>query len=241
MLAASGRRAEKEVVMKKAMLVQVVAFVFLAAGAANLSGADAAKPAPRRKALKIGVVNINDVVKKSTKVARLTKKIQAELKKDKEEIDALRTTLQKLATQIKTDPRADNNDEKFLMIQKAAVLRLTYNKKAKEYLGGRARKLSAAKWEVYKDIERTVAKFAKARGYDLVIKKQNLPEQAPPEIDLAVSVSTVLYYSDAVDITALIADRLNKDYAAKEKKAAREPALAEAKGAGAGKGTVKEK
>jgi Skp family chaperone for outer membrane proteins len=75
------------------------------------------------------------------------------------------------------------------------------------------------RFEVYSEIVRLSGAIARERGFDLVQRVDRMPVLEPPDGDLMGQIDRrgVIYFDSAVDITAEVLERLNRDYAARKK------------------------
>lgn len=86
----------------------------------------------------------------------------------------------------------------------------------------RAKNLEAGnrkRFEVYAEIVRLSGAIAKERGFDLVQRVDRMPALEPADADLMGQIDRrgVIYFEPAVDITAEVLERLNREYAARKK------------------------
>jgi Skp family chaperone for outer membrane proteins len=75
------------------------------------------------------------------------------------------------------------------------------------------------RFEVYAEIVRLSGAIARERGFDLVQRVDRMPSLEPVDADLMGQIDRrgVIYSDPAVGITAQVLERLNRDYAAREK------------------------
>jgi len=86
----------------------------------------------------------------------------------------------------------------------------------------RAKNLEAGnrkRFEVYADIVRLSGSIGRERGFDLIQRVDRMPVLEPAEADLMGQIDRrgVIYFDPAVDITAEVLERLNREYAARKK------------------------
>jgi len=169
-------------------------------------GADAAAP----KALKIGVVDLNDVFSKfekrkkcDTQLRELEAQYQKSISDKKKELVSLGEKIQLMDLGSEARKKDEETFEKKNMelesFAKFAEKSLT--KKYKSYFES-----------LYSEVCKEVEDIGKREQYDLIIKKEEPELQGGgiSELQFKVGIKTVLYNSDAVDLTNRVIDNLNK-------------------------------
>ena len=73
--------------------------------------------------------------------------------------------------------------------------------------------------QMYEEILEMVAAVAKEGGFDLVLHKEDveLTSQTTPELLNKIAQRKVLYVNDAIDLTSVVLDRMNRQYELKKK------------------------
>jgi len=75
------------------------------------------------------------------------------------------------------------------------------------------------KFEVYAEIVRISGEVARERGFDLIQRVDRMPVLESGENDLLSQIDRrlVVHHDPAVDVTATVLERINKEYAARKK------------------------
>lgn len=172
-------------------------------------GADAVSP----KAVKIGVVDLNDVFSKYEK----RKKCDAQLREQesqyqksindkKKELVSLNEKIQLMDLGSEARKKDEETfEKKNLELESfAKFAEKSLVKKYKSYFEG-----------LYSEVCKEVEEIGKREQYDLIIKKEEpeLQTGGISELQFKVGIKAVLYHSDAVDLTNRVIDNLNKKYA----------------------------
>lgn len=196
--------------MKKKGRVISIKYVFLLLLVSILSpGISFAKEASQ---LKIGVVNINQALDKYEKRKELEKQFMAltaeteqQLRHKQAEIKSLREEIQLL--DMGSESRRKNEE----MFEKKMMYLQLEEKMAETKLGRKEREFFE---ELYRDVRIEVDNIGKKENFDLVLKKEDLELKSADimELRLKIGISTVLYYSDALDITEKVIEALNSRY-----------------------------
>ncbi len=201
--------------MKKRVCVKFIRYLFLVSLTGVLSsGVSFAKDVPKEAArdasqLKIGVVNINQVLDKYEKRKELEKQFMAfrtqteqQLRQKQGEIKSLREEIQLL--DMGSDSRRKNEDalEKKMLYQQLEekMAETNLSRKEKEFFE-----------ELYQDVCREIENIGKKEKFDIILKKEDLELKSADilELRLKIGIGTVLYYSDALDVTAKVIEALN--------------------------------
>jgi Skp family chaperone for outer membrane proteins len=68
--------------------------------------------------------------------------------------------------------------------------------------------------EIYGDVEKTTAEFAKANGISMIFKEERMEVnvQSARELDFRITLRKVLYWSPELDVTGRVVDALNDSY-----------------------------
>lgn len=162
--------------------------------------------------LKIGVVNINQVLDAYAKRKDLEKQflsfkteIEQQLRHKQAEIKSLRDEVQLLDMGSESRKKNEEALEKKLMYlqleEKIAENKLS--KKEKEFFE-----------ELYRDVCTEVDNLGKKGQFDLILKREDLDLKSADilELRLKIGIGTVLYYSDALDLTNKVIESLNGNY-----------------------------
>ncbi|MEK7289867.1 MAG: OmpH family outer membrane protein [Planctomycetota bacterium] len=171
--------------------------------------ADATSP----KALKIGVVDLNDVFSKyekrkkcDTQLKEQEAQYQKSINDKKKELVALSEKIQLMDLGSEARKKDEETFEKKNMELESFAKFAEKNlvKKYKSYFEG-----------LYTEVCKEVEDIGKREQYDLIIKKEEPELQGGgiSELQFKVGIKAVLYNSDAVELTSRVIDSLNKKYA----------------------------
>jgi Skp family chaperone for outer membrane proteins len=162
--------------------------------------------------LKIGVVNINQALEKYEKRKELEKQFIAlkteterQLRKKQAEIKSLQEEIQLL--DMGSESRRKNEE---LFEKKIMYLQLE-EKMGEAKLGKKEIEFFE---ELYLDLCNEIEDLGKREGFDLILKKEDLELKSADimELRLKIGISTVLYYSDPLDVTAKVIEALNSGF-----------------------------
>ena len=201
--------------MKKRVCVKFIRCLLLVSLTGILpSGVSLAKDAPKEAArdasqLKIGVVNINQVLDKYEKRKELEKQFltfrtQAEqqLRQKQGEIKSLREEIQLLDMGSESRRKNEEAIEKKMLYQQLEekMAETNLSRKEKEFFE-----------ELYQDVCREIENLGKKEKFDIILKKEDLELKSADilELRLKIGIGTVLYYSDTLDVTTKVIEALN--------------------------------
>jgi outer membrane protein len=155
---------------------------------AQAFAADAAAPS------KVAVVNVQQVLLKSTKVTKVNTKLQNTFKPRQEKLAAQQKTLQdeldKLAKESATMSKKDHE----AMEKKIADEKANFLKDATNFQKEVSQEQNKAMQTILGELNKIIADMAKKNDYSMVLDSQ-----------------AVVYASDATDITSLVAKEFNKE------------------------------
>ncbi len=171
-----------------------------------------AKESDTARGLKVGIVDLSNVLEKYEKwkvfnaqIQEQGKQYQKTINDKKKELVSLNEKIQLLdlgSEARKKDEEAF--DKKNLELESyAKFAERSMTRKTKDYFES-----------LYTEICKEIESIGKREQYDLIIKKQEpeLQSGGMPELQLQVAIKAVLYNSDALDITNKVIDNLNKKY-----------------------------
>ena len=168
--------------------------------------------------LKIGVVNLSSVFEKYTKREEFDKQLKALEKGYEKTVNEKRETIMMLREEAGLlDMGSESRNKKEEEIQKRSIDMEVFAKFAEQNL---LKKYKEYFEDIYVDVTKEVKIFAKENNYDLIFKNEE-PELISKEISdlqFKIGIKSVLYYSDAVDITPQIIEIINKRYSSNGKK-----------------------
>lgn len=177
------------------------------------SGISLAKDAPREASqLKIGVVNINQALEKYEKRKELEKQFIAfetetgqQLKQKQAEIKSLREEIQLLDMGSESRRKNEETFEKKMMYLQLEekMAEATLSRKQKEFFE-----------DLYRDLCKEIENLGKKEKFDLILKKEDFELKSADimELRLKMGMGTVLYYSDAFDVTSKVIEALNSRF-----------------------------
>jgi len=180
----------------------------LAAASLGASAAEGARP------LKIGVVDVDKMLREYKKSDDLYKKISEDYKPLE---DALKKKLDMIVADRRKleDSGRDGKSVEFLRDKQALELRIAeLQTEERKFLTERNAAELKAMNDVWDDLTAFVAKLAKDKGLDLVIKQQLRPTDAKSKDSFYRNVSgcTVLYHTDQLDLTDELLKAMNAEY-----------------------------
>ena len=165
------------------------------------------------RGLKMGVVDLNNVFEKYEKrklydaqLKEQEKQYQKIINDKKKELVSLNEKIQLLDLGSEARKKDEESFEKKNMELES------YAKFAEKSL---VKKYKDFFESLYTEVCKEVEEIGKREQYDLIIKKEEpeLQSGGISELQFKVGIKTVLYHSDAVDITNQVIDNLNKKYA----------------------------
>ncbi|MBM4054777.1 MAG: OmpH family outer membrane protein [Planctomycetes bacterium] len=167
--------------------------------------------------LKIGVVDLNSVFEKyekrkqyDTDLREEEKSYQTKINDKKKELVSLKDKIQML--DLGSQDRKKYEEE----FERKNIELESYAKVAEKSL---MRKYKESFERLYSEVLKEIEAIGKQNRYDLIIKKEEAELQSGgiSEMQFKVGIKTVLYHSDAVDITNQVIDSLNKKYSKADK------------------------
>ncbi|MDR3492794.1 MAG: OmpH family outer membrane protein [Gammaproteobacteria bacterium] len=167
-------------------------FVFLSSillvAASSAYAADAAVPAS-----KVAVVNVQQVLLQSPKVAKVNTKLQDQFKPRQEKLSAQQKTLQDEVDKFNKESATMTPKDRDAMDKKLADEKASFLKDAGAFQKQVSEEQNKAMQSILGELNKIISDMAKQNGYSLVLDSQ-----------------AVVYASDATDITKLVAKDFNK-------------------------------
>lgn len=167
----------------------LVSALLLASGVEVCQAADAAAPAPQ---IKVAVVNVQQVLQQSPRVAELSKKLEGEFKNRQTKIGDEQKTLQDELDKFKKESPTMSPKDRDAMQKKIAADRSELVKKVVAYQQDLQKEQNKIMQGILGDLNGIVSKIAKAQNYALVLDSQ-----------------AVIFASDGNDITKDVAKEFN--------------------------------
>ena len=168
--------------------------------------------------LKIGVVDISKVFKEYLKRKDLDIRLKDLEKEYESTVKDKQNSLVKLAEEIELlDMGSKVRKKKEELLQKKSIDLEVYTKFAEQSL---LEKYKEYFEEIYIDVKNEVKKYGSDHGFDLIFKNEE-PEIKSNEINdlqFKIGIKSVLYYSNAVDITIQIIKKINGRYSSNIKR-----------------------
>lgn len=159
--------------------------------------------------LKIGVVDLNRVFDQYAKRKLLDKQLK-ELEKSYESMmSKKRDTIQNIMIEIELlDMGSESRIKKEEALHKSRIDTEVFAKFAEQNLLKKYKDFFAL---IYKDVSKATKRFGKENGYDLILKNEEPEFNSSDMSDLQfkIGIKSILYYSDAIDITPLIIEDIN--------------------------------
>lgn len=164
------------------------------------------------KEMKVGVVNLNKVFDQYDKRKELENdfrdirnRSEEVLKAKQDEAMALRDEIQLLDPGSAARKKKEEDMEKLLLYLQIEdeVARKNLTKAEKEFYE-----------ELFQDINAVVEEVGKKEGFDLILKKEDIDTKSADlvELRLKIGIGTVLYFSNALDVTDKVVESLNRRY-----------------------------
>ncbi len=164
------------------------------------------------KELKVGVVNLNKVFERYDKRKELEnnfRNIRAKsedlLKVKQDEAIALREDIQLLEVGSAARRKKEEELEKLIL----------YLQIEQEVAGKNLAKAEKDFYEeLFQDINAVVEEVGKKDGFDLILKKEDIDTKSADllELRLKIGIGTILYFSNALDVTDKVVEALNRRY-----------------------------
>jgi len=150
---------------------------------------------------KIGVVNVDLILKNSRKHGQWQERMNAEEAKIRAELQKLKTEADAVIADMQT--REAGSDDYISLMEDGMSKTAAWDSRVKFY--DRQMMLKVKRWTegLYKDILSIAEKTAKARGLDIVISADEIDFPSADVRDLLTIIKTnkVLYHSGQIDIT----------------------------------------
>ena len=164
------------------------------------------------KGLKVGVVDLNGVFEKYEKRKAFDAQLKEQEKQCQKNITDRKKELISLSEKIQLlDPGSEARKKDEETFEKKNMELESYAKFAEKSL---TKKYKDYFESLYTEVCKEVEDIGKREQYDLIIKKEEpeLQSSGISELQFKVGIKTVLYNSDAVDITSRVIDNLNKRF-----------------------------
>lgn len=169
------------------------------------------------KGLKVGVVDLNGVFEKYEKrkvfdaqLKEQEKQHQKIVNDKKKELISLSEKIQllDLGSEVRKKDEESFEKKNIELESYAKYAEKSLTKKYKDYFES-----------LYTEVCKEIEDIGKREQYDLIIKKEEpeLQSGGISELQFKVGIKTVLYNSDAVDMTSRVLDNLNKRFSAGSK------------------------
>jgi len=171
--------------------------------------------------LKIGVVDINEIFDKYDKRTERDQQLKDTEAEFKKEIESKKKAMIDLNEETQLlDLGSESRNKNMEILERKNVELEGYAKFAEKQL---TKKYKNAFEEIYEEIIKEVDSFGKERNYSVIIKKEkpNLQSNQLSDLQFKIGIRTVLYNSNAIDVTLDITERINARYQ-KEKNASAE-------------------
>ncbi len=180
-----------------------------------LSKAEAKEPGAagsQPRALKVGVVDLNNVFEKYEKRKTCDGQLKEQEKQYQKIINDKKKELVNLNEKIQLlDLGSEVRKKEEETFERKNIELESYAKFAEKSLGKKYKDYFES---LYTEICKEVEGIGKREQYDLIIKKEEpeLQSGGISELQFKVGIKTVLYHSDSIDITNQVIDTMNKKY-----------------------------
>ncbi|MBS3820887.1 MAG: hypothetical protein GVY16_06390 [Planctomycetes bacterium] len=171
-----------------------------------------AQAGPGVRATRVGVCNIPEIFDKYSRARQLTDELKERTNKLKAENDRRVDTIRIKQTELEgLMPESSEYNKRLQEIQELTIERQVWLKMQEDLMMRDHLRLTR---ELYKDIKDSVARVAKARGFDIVIQfDPRSPEgKSSQEIVQQIDRRKVLYTDEQLDITAGVLQDLNERF-----------------------------
>jgi Skp family chaperone for outer membrane proteins len=171
-----------------------------------------AQAGPGARATRVGVCNIPEIFDKYNRAQQLTEELKERTNKLKAENDRRVDTIRIKQTELEgLMPESPEYNKRLQEIQELTIERQVWLKMQEDLMMRDHLRLTR---ELYKDIKDSVARVAKARGFDIVIQfDPRAPEgNSSQEIVQQIDRRKVLYSDEQLDITAGVLQDLNERF-----------------------------
>ena len=194
----------------------------------------AAVSARAEDAKRIGVVNVSRVFNAYTKVGDVQKKMETLFDADRKAIEKDGTDLKKWEDRLRVDPRnPKENIEMFQEIQRFELAKMQLDMKFRKLAEEVEKKRKDEMKAVLNDIKAAIRTIGSGDKYDLVLRAPEFEDEFDPnragaaenanqpqsaaELVRKFRENPVLFFSQGVDVTQKVIDKLNNDYNATKK------------------------
>lgn len=162
--------------------------------------------------LKIGVININQVLDSYVKRKELEKQFLALKTQTEQQLRQKQSAIKNLRDEVLLmDMGSESRRKNEEIIEKKIMYLQLEEKMAEAKLANKEREFFE---ELYRDLCNGVESIGKKEEFDLILKREDLELRSGDilELRLKIGISTVLYCSDAINITAKVIEALNSRY-----------------------------
>ena len=203
-------KSSRMLLIAAVLLVGVVSFF-------NRGSAQDAPARPTVRATRVAVCNVVAVFNKCRRAKDLDKELEQKGKavtaEDKKRLNAIKQLEETLKS---LEPGSKIYDQKSTQLQELAL---------KQAVWRRVQEQTMMRWrhrhteEMYREILTTVETVAKKQGYDLVIHRENIPIASKTTTELLKKMGQrkCLYHNPAIDVTDVVLNLMNSQYANRPK------------------------
>ena len=158
--------------------------------AASVSTSALAAAAPAHD---VAVVNVQQVLKTSPKIAKLNAQLKAKFKPQQTELLALQTKVQDEAKNLSKNSTVLSDADKKKLTTKMSADRTAFLKKAQIFQVDLSKAQQGAMKSVFNELQSVITGIASQGGYAVVLDSQ-----------------AALYYNKAIDLTSQVSTQFNK-------------------------------
>jgi len=184
----------------------IVGFVVVSTGFDMQARADV------RGALKVGVIDVSKVLDGYSKKADFNKQLE-DLRSDKEK-DIEQKRIERQTLKDKIELLLPGSSERKKQEEALSKLDIEINVMSEAALKSINEMYAKMLIQLYREITEECTAYAKAEGYDLILKKQEMDLEGllPREIQFTINMQKIIYSSPDIDITTVIIERMQEKY-----------------------------
>lgn len=144
------------------------------------------------KTLKIGVVDVQEIVAKAPQVKTINDRLSTKFKSRQEKVVALQNTLKKDMEKMERDAAVLSAKDKSALEEKILSQQRDLQRLGQDYQQDLSREQNKEMQEFFTKVKDAIDKVAKKESYDIILQKDGVP-----------------YASDSIDITKQVLDALS--------------------------------
>ena len=162
--------------------------------------------------MKIGVVNLVEVLEKAKKRTAYEEQIKQFNETERKEIMKLEDKIRELQKQL-NDIRTQESELWNAINGQSEILKLQYDQMSRSLNQKISKKYNSLMADLYNEVRDAVDKYAKDKGFTLILKTEDhridSSESRAETISINMNTRPVLFYDKTLDITADVIKLLN--------------------------------